>query len=270
MSFRPEHLSAIPEHFDGNGGQGRFLLLPGSPGRAEAIAGLLSDVTTHRHPRGHDLHLGAWSGGAGLPSVDVGVVATGMGGASVEIIVSELLALGARTLLRIGTSGGLQERVAVGDLVIASAAVRDEGAADAYLPREFPALAALPIVDALRAAAAEASLSGQCHVGLVHSKDTLYAREFAQGPLREEHLRYRRLLTDSGVLASEMECATLFALGGVSDQAAQLRQPPVRVRVGAVLAVIGGADAGFARTQAAEDAVDEAIHLGLSALQRLL
>lgn len=264
MPFTPEHISANEQDFEGNAGAGRFLLLPGSKGRAARIAERLQDVTVKPHPRGHDLHLGVFTQGG--VEVDVGVVATGMGGPSVEIIVSELLALGARCLLRVGTSGSLQRRVEVGHIVIATGAVRDEAAGDAYLPREFPAMASLALVDALRFAARERGMMERCHSGLVHSKDSLYAREFAHGPLAAQHREYRDLLTAGGVLSSEMECATLFTMCGVADQDAQCAQPPRRVHCGAVLAVIGGAHAGFARNEAASSAEEEAIEVALSAL----
>ena len=266
MSFVPEHLHASREDLIGNGGRGRYVLLPGSTGRAAHMAERLSERVTRSHPRGHDVHLGTWETNG--ERIDVATVGTGMGGPSVEIIVSELLALGARCLLRVGTCGSLQQRVAVGDLVIATGAVRDEGAGDAYLPREFPALASLSLVNALRRGAQHINPNGRTHCGVVHSKDSLYAREFAQGPLAEEHRRYRSLLTDGGVLASEMECATLFTMAAVADQAARTNDSTSSVAAGAILAVIGDAHSGFARTVEAKTAVEQAIDLAYAGLLR--
>lgn len=261
--FVPHHIDAEPADFEGNAGRGRHLLLPGSPGRAAAIAERFDDHRVKPHTRGHDLHLGTLAGPDG--PVEVGVVATGMGGPSVEIVVSELLELGARSLLRVGTAGSLQARVHLGDLVIATAAVRDERAGADYLPREFPAVASLGAVDRLRAAAGALGLSERIHCGTVHSKDSLYAREFQRGPLAEDHAEYKRLLRSGGVLASEMECATLFVMGAVAHHAAQQQSPPTGVEVGAVLAIIGGADQGFAEGQAVPDAIEDAIALALRA-----
>lgn len=267
MSFAPEHMDANEDDFVGNGALGRFVLLPGSPGRADKMADRLSNRRTKSHPRGHDLHLGSWD--LEGKSIDVATIATGMGGPSVEIIVSELLALGARCLLRVGTCGSLQDRVNVGDLVIATAAVRDEGAADAYLPREFPALASWSLVNAVHEGSSILQGCGRVHVGVVHSKDSLYAREFGHGPLADTHRQYRTLLTNGGVLASEMECATLFTMATVADQTAQTNTPLARVHAGAVLAVIGSAHAGFARTTQADRAVEAAIELAFLGLQRM-
>lgn len=261
--FVPHHIDATPEDFEGNGGLGRHILLPGSPGRAAAIAERFDDHRVKPHPRNHDLHLGTLPGPDG--PVDVGVVPTGMGGPSVEIIVSELLELGARSLLRVGTAGSLQPRVHVGDLVIATSAVRDERAGEDYLPREFPAVASLGVIDRLRLSADALGLRERTHCGTVHSKDSLYAREFQRGPLGERHEEYKRLLRAGGVLASEMECATLFVMGAVAHHAGQLKSPPVEVQVGAVLAIIGGADEGFAGGDVGPKTIEDAIALALHA-----
>lgn len=260
--FTPHHITACADDMRGNGDQGRCLLLPGSPGRAAAIAERLDNVTVKPHPRGHDLHLGTLAGPSG--PVDVGVVATGMGGPSVEIILTELLELGARFVLRVGTAGSLQERVAIGELVIATAAVRDDGAGQHYLPAEFPAMASLEVVDRLRAAVA-ARPATTAHCGAVHSKDSLYAREFSRGPLGAEHARYEELLKAGGVLASEMECATLFAMAQVAHQAGMVRRPAEPVLSGAVLAVIGDTQHGFAEADIAAHTVEAAIDVALAA-----
>jgi len=267
MAFAPQHITAEPADFEGNGGAGRHILLPGSPGRAASIAQRFEGATVKPHPRGHDLHLGTLpvAGGAG-GDVDVACIATGMGGPSVEIILTELLELGARSLLRVGTAGSLQARVAVGDIVIATAAVRDEAAGDDYLPREIPALASLPMVDRLRAAAATLGMDDRTHCGPVHSKSTLYAREFGRGPLGAEHEAHKRLLRAGGVLASEMECATVFVMGMAADQAARALDPARGVDFGAVLAIIGGADDGFADGEVVPATIDATIELALAAL----
>ena len=242
--FAPQHIDATAGDFEGNGGRGRHLLLPGSPGRAAAIAERFEGATVKPHPRGHDLHLGSLRGEDGR--VDVGCIATGMGGPSVEIILSELLELGARSLLRVGTAGSLQPWVGVGDVVIATAAVRDEAAGDDYLPREIPAMASLSMVDRLRAASSRLSMDSRTHCGVVHSKSTLYAREFGRGPLGAEHDAHKQLLRAGGVLASEMECATTFVMAMEADRRARIADPEGGVEVGAALAIIGGADEGFA------------------------
>ncbi|MEN9579171.1 MAG: hypothetical protein RJA70_2180 [Pseudomonadota bacterium] len=259
----PIHINAAHDDFEGNGGRGRYLLLPGSRSRAAKIAEQFSDVSIKQHSRGHDLYTGTISRDG--MTLDVGVIATGMGCPSIDLIVTELIGLGAKVLLRVGTSGSLQKHVKTGDVVVATAAVRDEGASDNYLPREIPALAAWPLVVASLAASQQAKLNGRVHFGAVHTKDTLYGREFKWGPLHEEHARYNKLLTLSGVLASEMECAHLFVLGQLGKQAAG----EVPVLAGGVLAVIGDHDEPFKDSPLAALAVDDAIELAFGTFAEL-
>src|SRR5205823_7277360 len=83
---------------------------------------------------------------AGVP---VSAVSSGMGGPSVAIGLEEMRELGVHTFLRVGTCGATQPGIKMGDLVIASAAVRTEGTADSYVPKEFPAVADYQVVTAL-------------------------------------------------------------------------------------------------------------------------
>ncbi len=266
MSFEPIHLSAAPGDFEGNGGRGRFVLLPGSRHRALQLAEHFEARRTQEHPRGHDLHLGILRRGG--VSLDVATVSTGMGCPSIDLIATELIELGARVLLRVGTSGSLQPDVHTGDVVVATAAVRDEAASDDYIPREFPALASWPLLLSCQAAVQRCLLRGRAHFGPVHTKDTLYARELGYGPSAARHLEYNRLLARAGVLASEMECAHLFVLAQLGSVA--LGTPRGGILAGAVLAVIGEHDQPFVRTDAAQHAEEDAIALALDTLVELV
>lgn len=258
MGFRPLHINAAESDFVGNEGRGRYLLLPGSRSRAAAIAAQFEDASCKTHSRGHDLHLGVIRRG-GL-TLDVGVISTGMGCPSVDLIVTELIGLGATTLIRVGTCGALQHDIHTGDIVVATGAVRDEGTSRQYLPIEFPALPSFDVVRAMgHARETDKWREVPVHFGPVHTKDSLYAREMGFGPLGQTHKAYEGLLTKAGVVASEMECAHLFVLGALGP----LAEGKTRVRVGAVLAVIGELDEPFKETPKAETAVDSAIEFGL-------
>jgi uridine phosphorylase len=210
------------------------------------------------HPRGHDLHLGTLSRNG--RTLDLGVISTGMGCPSIDLIVTELLAQGASTLVRVGTCGSLQPNVVTGDLVVATAAVRDEGTSDHYLPREFPALASFELL--LSAQRTAALGGGRVHFGPVHTKDSLYAREIELGPLAETHREYARLLRAGGVLASEMECAHLFVLAQLGVRAECVQ----RANAAAVLAVIGDADEPFREQPEADQAVTRSIDFAVDLL----
>lgn len=259
---RPIHLNADHADFDGNNGRGRYLLLPGSRARAENIAARFSAVHTKPHPRGHDLHLGTLNRQG--QSLDVGVISTGMGCPSIDLIVTELLALGAKTLLRVGTCGSLQPSVKSGDLVIATGAVRDEGTSSHYLPREFPALASFRCLLAAQHVA-PGFVGAKAHFGVVHTKDSLYARELKLGPLTSAHKEYEQLLRHGGVLASEMECAHLFVLAQLGAKA----EGQHAAQACAVLAVVGNHDQPFDSSPLADKAVDASIEFAFDTLLAL-
>jgi uridine phosphorylase len=194
-----------------------------------------------------------------------------MGCPSVDIIVQELYKLGARRFLRVGTCGSMQpKRIRVGDLVVATAAVRDEHTSNAYLPREFPAVAAREFVAASDRAAAALGLADHTFFGTVHTKDSLFAREFGEGPMAPENERYVELLHAAGVLASEMEAAHLFLLASLWNQECTDHGtgPQHRVLAGTVLGVIGD-DRPFAPAEEAAEAVDRAVDLALATVLHL-
>ena len=270
------HLGVGPDVVAGNDGVGRVFLLPGSMARAERIAERFDNHVVHASPRRHDVHTGTYT--VLGQTVDIGAVGTGMGCPSLGIIVSELVALGARRLVRVGTAGSLQpERVPPGALVIATAAVRDEGASDALAPREVPAVAHPDVVAALGRAATSLGYADRTFRGLVHAKDSLYGREVATGPMAAESARYMEVLRAAGVLATEMESSHLFMLAQVYGpdlrplSAAGPGAPPADrvLMAGAVLAVIGGAD-GWAAADLAQDTEHAAIDVALQGAVELM
>jgi uridine phosphorylase len=266
--FIPHHLTMKPEHASGNTGRGRVFFLPGSDGRAQRIAERFSSLQVLPSDRRHNVFLGQLDHGAG--QVDVGVVATGMGCPSLDIIVTELIQLGVRTLIRVGTAGSLRpDAVRAGSLVIATAAVRDEAASDAYATREVPAVADRRVVAALEGAAHRLGLADRTFAGLIHTKDSLYGREFGEGPRSEENQSYMRHLAGLGVLASEMEAAHLFILSQVhSREIAAIGTAADRVASGAVLAIIGD-DTPFADKATTDEAEGHAVDVALEAAVRL-
>src|SRR5205814_6108368 len=102
-----------PIHLNPSAELAERVLLPGDPGRALAVARELLDS-----PRMFNTRRGLWGyTGAGPDGAPVTVQSTGMGGPSAAIVAEELIDLGARTLIRIGTCGALVEQLRIGDLV---------------------------------------------------------------------------------------------------------------------------------------------------------
>jgi uridine phosphorylase len=266
--FVPFHINAARGDFDGNGSCGRFVLLPGSDGRAEKIASMWKDVTVKKHARNHNLYLGTMETGSG--NIDMAVVSTGMGTPSADIIINELINLGARNLIRIGTSGSMQpEYVPAGSVVVPTGSVKDEGTTGRYLPVEVPAVPSLEFLTAAHEAWRETAdiLPNNVYFGVVHSKDSLYAREMLVGPKRRENEEYMRVLKDGGVLASEMETSILFTLGQIYSHQ-YISEGTAPVLTGAVLAVIGGSTP-FGDKDTEASAIDAAISFCLKTVEVL-
>ncbi len=264
------HISVAEADISSSQPGGRVFYLPGSPARARMIGERFADHRVFASERGHDVHTGTLQFGA--KRVDVGAVATGMGCPSMGIIVTELLMLGARRFIRVGTAGTLQPEVKISDVVIASAAVRDEGASLSYAPAEIPAVASVPITSALKGAAEKLGLGAHTHVGLVHSKDSFYGREFGDGPLAKENNRYLEILCGMNVLASEMEASHLFMLLQAAAREPKYGYAPpgaaVDVQAGCILAILGTLEAPGTAAEIAL-AVDRAVNVSLEAASLL-
>src|SRR5438045_8272881 len=151
----------------GPGDVGEYVLVPGDPFRTPLISKYLDDAREVACRRQYRTCTGT------LDRVPGSTMSSGMGGPSVAIGVEELHELGVHTLLRVGTCGASQPEIKMGDLVIAIGAVRSEGTPDGYVPKEYPAIAYLDVVNAL-IAAAQAS-GAPYHVGLLRSVDPLYS-----------------------------------------------------------------------------------------------
>lgn len=191
-------------HIDFDDGHGaKYALLPGDPGRVEQIAAWLENPRFYHQNREYTAWLGTLSGEPVL------VMSTGMGGPSTAIAVEELYRCGVRTFIRIGTCGGMAERVVGGDVVIATGAVRMEGTTKEYVPVEFPAVADLAVTNALVTAAK--SLDAPWHAGVVHCKDSFYGQhDPSRMPAGFELQDKWDAWVRAGCLASEMESAALY------------------------------------------------------------
>lgn len=185
------------------GDAGGYVILPGDPGRCEKIAAHFDNPVKTGQNREYVTYTGTLNGER------VSVTSTGIGGPSAVIALEELTAIGAHTFIRVGTCGGIALPVMGGDIVIASGAVRHEGASREYAPIEYPAVPNFEVLTALAEAARERGAA--YHVGVVQCKDSFYGqhdpkRMPVSAKLLEKWEAWKRL----GVLASEMESAALF------------------------------------------------------------
>lgn len=134
----------------------------GDPARAAAVAALLDGAEEVSYHREYRVFSGSWKG---LP---VTIASHGVGGPGAILLFQELADAGVRTFLRFGTAGAMKPGIGDGDLVIAEAAVRDDGVTQQLLPPEYPAVAAPEAVLALQRAAREADAPH--HRGIVWTR----------------------------------------------------------------------------------------------------
>ena len=202
------------------GDVGRYVFLPGDPGRCESIAAHFEHPVHVGMNREYNIYTGFLCG------QKVSVCSTGIGGPSAAIAMEELHNIGADTFIRVGTCGGMQIPVMGGDVVIATGAIRQEGTTNEYLPPAFPAVADFDVTDALCQGAA--STGASVHTGVVQSKDSFYGQhEPSRMPVAHMLEEKWKAWKQAGVLCSEMESAALFVVSSV-----------LGLRAGALFAVL--------------------------------
>lgn len=259
-NFKPHHINGERNDFIGNENIGRYVFIPGSSSRADHIAkNYLQNVKIKKSSRGHDLYLGDLI--VNGSSIQVAAVSTGMGSPSVDLILSELIFLGAKRFLRIGTAGGMQPHVEVGDVVLATAAIRDESTSNNYVPESFPATSNVDMI--VTANTLVSQLPYKLHLGVVHSKDSLYARECLCGPSARENLDFMEKVKSYGTLATEMECAHTYVLSRVYSQ-----QLGDEIKAGCLLGIIGN-DNFVIDEEKSEQAIENSIDCGLKLISNL-
>jgi 5'-methylthioadenosine phosphorylase/purine-nucleoside phosphorylase len=188
----PIHLRAEP------GDYAEACLLPGDPLRAQYIAETFMDDP--RQVNGERGMLGYTGTFRGKP---VSVQSSGMGCPSAAIVIEELVMLGVKRILRVGTCGGLQPDMKLGDLIVAVTAIPADSTARHLVPEPHVPTADWELVHGSVHAAKE--LGKPVRVGPIVSSDLFY------NPENEQYQRW----SERGVLAVEMEAAVLFTLGAL-------------------------------------------------------
>jgi len=195
-----------------------LVLLPGDPNRARVVAGMLDGgLEQARLVNDHRLMLGYTGTYKGVP---VSVQTSGMGTPSMAIVVEELLRLGAKRLIRIGTCGGIGRGLRTGDIVVATAAAPVDGSTRTYLHGDPYAPAAdfeltRALVDQARARGVDPGVGQVASVDVFYNPDSDYVTKWRS----------------RGILAFEMEAAVLFLLAGRAQGSGE------DVRAGCILTV---------------------------------
>ncbi|MCA0857409.1 purine-nucleoside phosphorylase [Phaeobacter italicus] len=178
------------------------VLLPGDPYRAKwAAETFLKDVRLVNEVRGMLGFTGTWNGHP------VSIQGSGMGMPSLSIYVNELIRdYGAKTLIRIGSCGGMQEKVKIRDVILAmTATTLSTPSRGIFKEVNFAPCADWSLLQAAANAAASRDLAP--HVGGIYSSDVFYDE---RPDLNEQMVRH-------GILGVEMEAAELYTLAARYD-----------------------------------------------------
>nr|WP_221886737.1 nucleoside phosphorylase [Halonotius terrestris] len=218
------------------------VLLPGNPDRLEKITAVWDTAETVASHREYRTATGRYR------ETPISVTSTGIGGPSSAIALEELARVGSETFIRVGSCGTVRPDIVVGDLVITSGAMRQEGTSSEYIDETYPASADYEVVNALIAAAER--LGHEYHVGVTLSTDSFYAGQARPGfegyeaPGSDDLLE---TLKAANVANIEMEAATLLTLANIYG-----------LRAGAVCTVYANRETGVFETIGASRAAETA------------
>lgn len=230
----------------GNGDINKGVLLPGDTDRADYIAENYFDEYKHvienREFRGYN---GKYEG------YPVAVCSTGIGCMSTAVAIEELANIGCEYFIRVGTAGSLSPYIKPGEIVLATGAVRGDGASKEYISNAYPAVADFDVVNALRKRADGCGVN--YNLGIIRSHDAFYMESpFAFGNLKEKIAPW----VEAGVLAVENESSTLFVIGSLR-----------KLHVGTILVTAGSLITGEkATSEEIKFSVDKAIEIASGAL----
>jgi uridine phosphorylase len=210
----------MPDHLGLTDTESRLAIITGNPERVSVISRYFENSKEVAVERGFVCHE------AFLNQHPLLVVSAGIGAPSTAIVVEELIDLGVTTIIRLGTCGALQPEIQVGDLVISTGCVREEGTTLQYIDSTFPAIPDYVVLQELVAGAV--TQASRFHVGITHCKDAYYlerpGKQLNRERVRQRWEEWRR----AGVLVTEMESSVLFVLGSLR-----------RIRTGALFINVG-------------------------------
>ncbi len=208
---RPETSEGIQYHIGLKPGDiASSVLLPGDPARARLISGLWDSAKQMAEKRSYLTFTGIFKG------VPITTTSTGIGCPATAIAIEELASIGAKTLIRVGSSGAIQKHIKCGDLIITTGAVRNDGTSAQYVVPQYPAFANHQVTLALIEAAE--SYGFRYHVGITCSTDSFFTGQGRPGFKNYWQSNMDHIIPDlkaARVLNFEMECSTIFTLSNL-------------------------------------------------------
>jgi len=223
----------------------KYIMLVGNPRRAKKASSRLENAKLVNENRDLFTYTGFYKGER------LTVATTGMGAPSTAIVLEELVNLGGKVFIRVGSAGGIDPGLNVGDVVIATGSVRDDGTTSAYLRPTFPAVADFDVLKTMVEVSKE--IKYNTVYGVVISEDAFYI------PYSDKEME---LFVKSKVKAIEMESGCVFIVS-------QYRG----VKAGAVFALDGNVTLNKIKPEGSENLYakgeESAIKIGLEALYKL-
>ncbi len=187
----PIHIRAIP------GDIAERVVIVGDPERAKHLSELLSNAKLVNENRGLITYIGKYNG------VDITIATHGIGAPSAAIVIEELISMGTKVIIRLGTTGALRREINIGDVVIPTGSAYNQGGIYVQYLGSFIVYPAVPDYQLLNELVRGVESIGiKPWIGPVYSSDAFYAEEDLVN-----------LLGSRGFLGVEMETAILFLLG---------------------------------------------------------
>lgn len=221
------------------------VLVCGDPDRADQIASFLSEAEEISYNREYKLINGLYK------QKPVSVLSHGVGGPGAGVAFKELIKGGAEEIIRVGTAGSLTKDIRDGDIVIAAAAVRNDGLTEQLVDLSYPAVADWGLTARLNQAAKDLAI--KTSTGIVSTIAAFYP---------EVEALSNNYFSQAQVIAVEMEASALFVLASLN-----------KIKAGAVLAIDGiavdfDADSYNPHRKEVSQAIEKEIILALEALSR--
>lgn len=173
-----------------------LVIVCGEPDRANRIANLLEHAELVSENREYRIFKGTHKGNA------ISVCSTGIGAPSMIIAVEELTLCGVTHIVRVGSAGAMQAHIGLGELIVAEAAVRDEGGSAAYVKPTYPAYASFFLLKELDKFLQQQPIP--YYFGAVRSHDSFYT---------DDEQTVCHYWNGKGILGADMETSALFTVG---------------------------------------------------------
>lgn len=177
-----------------------YVLVCGDPARALEVAKLCDSYEEVAYNREYRTLVGTYKG------KKITITSHGVGSAGAGICFQELINLGAKVIIRMGTCGGIQDGLGQGDHIVVSGAVREDGVSPLMVPLAYPAIADSSCCDAIESACKIAKAPYKR--GIVLTSDLFYPSQVIPSSLS--------LYQKAGVLGAEMEVATLLVIASLN------------------------------------------------------